>query len=59
MQVLDHACDSAIDQADQPLNLWAMIERCAPAHAATAVAGTRFKYSVHTTTARSQALVLE
>ncbi len=28
MQVLDHACDSAIDQADQPLNLWAMIERC-------------------------------
>ncbi|KAK9840543.1 hypothetical protein WJX81_000451 [Elliptochloris bilobata] len=27
VQVLDHACDSAIDQADQPLNLWAMVER--------------------------------
>lgn len=27
--MLDHACDSAIDQADQPLNVWAMIERCA------------------------------
>lgn len=43
MQVLDHACDSAIDQADQPLNLWAMIERCAPAHVAAAIAGCRFQ----------------
>jgi len=32
-QVIDNACDSAIDQADQPLNLWAIVERCAPGRA--------------------------
>lgn len=30
MQILDHACDIAIDQAEQPLALWTSVRQCAP-----------------------------